>query len=221
MQPDRHPRAFTLIELLVVMGIMAILLGIAIPSVASSRASKLNAGLITLSETLDLARHYAVANNTYVWVLLSPPAGGAATDSSLKVAIVASISGTDSLGWTTSTVTVADTSAPGSDLRLIHPVQHLPTVAIQDTPGVTITRPTATAVPLNQAMKIQIPAGGQLATFTSAVQFTPAGEALTSASMSRYIEVALYPQTGKAASSPDQAVLRIAGITGITSIYRP
>ena len=75
---SRRQRAFTLIELLVVIGIMALVVAfsrLAIEGLSSS--GKFNASLSNVSGILEQGRAYAIAQDTYVWVVFyeySPPA---------------------------------------------------------------------------------------------------------------------------------------------------
>src|SRR5271156_3169623 len=92
-QPKK--RAFSLVEMLVVITTVAILTVVAIPSLMGPTSSgRMNSNLLEISSLLERARQYAIAQNTYVWVVFQP-----ATNSSgmktLTVAIVASNDGTD------------------------------------------------------------------------------------------------------------------------------
>jgi prepilin-type N-terminal cleavage/methylation domain-containing protein len=60
---------FTLIELLVVLGIIAILMVLLAPAFTTTKSgSDVTSAASTIKGTLDTARTYAKANNTYVWV---------------------------------------------------------------------------------------------------------------------------------------------------------
>src|SRR5450432_230376 len=65
-------RAFTLIELLAVMGIMIIMLALLVPSITGIKgASDLTKAAYGVSDFLEQARSYAMANQTYVFVGLA------------------------------------------------------------------------------------------------------------------------------------------------------
>jgi prepilin-type N-terminal cleavage/methylation domain-containing protein len=226
MASKQQAKGYSLVELLVVIAIMAILLGFSSSAVpALLRGDKVSAGISTLNQTLAQARQYAISNNTYVWVLLSPPSTSSSTpDQPLRVAVLASLTGTDCLNWQTTPVSYPSASAPGSQMQMVSTITDLHGVSIQNTPGVTLTStPPSSFASLNESMTINIQYAGQTVPFTYAVQFTPMGEALVSSSMSRYIEFDVYPQhsgSGSPNNSPDQAVLCIAGLTGATTLYR-
>ena len=62
-------QAFTLVELVIVAGIIVLLTVLLRPAFTNMRAAgNLEAAAQEFADTLDQARSYAVANNTYVWV---------------------------------------------------------------------------------------------------------------------------------------------------------
>ncbi len=66
---QRENAAFTLIELLVVMGIIAILMVLIVPAFTNIKSgTDATSAAYTIKGVLDIARTYAKANNTYVWV---------------------------------------------------------------------------------------------------------------------------------------------------------
>ena len=68
--PDAHaPRAFTLVELLVVMAIIVVMLGLIGPVVNGLRGARdITEASYEIMGTLEQARTYAIATNTYVFV---------------------------------------------------------------------------------------------------------------------------------------------------------
>ena len=68
LRRSRHA-AFTLLELLVVMAIIAILMVLVAPAFTNIKTSNdVTTAAYTISGTLEQARNYAMANNTYVYV---------------------------------------------------------------------------------------------------------------------------------------------------------
>ena len=65
-------RGFTLVELLVVIAIIVLLSFLAIPAIQSlGKAGGFTKGVYDMADSLNLARSYAVAQNTYVYVGLT------------------------------------------------------------------------------------------------------------------------------------------------------
>src|SRR5437762_8479124 len=62
-------RAFTLLEMLVVMGIIATLMVLVAPAFTTIKSgTDATSAAYAIKGTLDTARTYAMANNTYTWV---------------------------------------------------------------------------------------------------------------------------------------------------------
>ncbi len=128
-----------MVELLTVIGIMAILTAIAIPAVIGmSDASKITQTAYDIAGTLDQARAYAMANNTYVFVgiaevdaSVSASASPQVTSSStpygrVAIAVVASKDGTP--GYDTSSSSLSSPAwtsySNGANLVAISRLQH-------------------------------------------------------------------------------------------------
>ncbi len=216
LTPNKYKKGFTLNELLLVIAIMAILAGLIAPAIAGG--NRMGDGLGTFGDALELAKEYATGKNTYVWVLVLPTTTGGYPNSA-KVALIASKDGTDSLLFT-STPVVLEAS---TNLELVEKVHVLPSVQILDAPTVTGANFPATdsSDTVMATMDISVGSGGQQTVFTRVIEFTPTGEARTSLSLARYIDLAMSPQLKVGANaSPNQAVLRIAEMTGKTTVYR-
>src|SRR5215831_12872972 len=71
----RHtrPAAFTLMELLVVIAIIAVVTGIALPSIKAFKPQPLNAATTQFLNDLAYARRRAIADHTTVYVAFMPP----------------------------------------------------------------------------------------------------------------------------------------------------
>jgi len=101
-QPRSRHRAFTLIEMLVVIGVISILLVAVIPAFTTRKtADEFTASIYTLKGAFEVARTYAQANNTYVWIGFFEETGGAASttpatpgNGRLVISVVASKDGT-------------------------------------------------------------------------------------------------------------------------------
>lgn len=212
---------FSLVELLSVIGIVTVVAAASLPMVASmTKAQNVNSGVQIVGGVLDQARQYAISKNTYVWVVFNMAATNDPSDYS-SVAILASKSGADSLDWATTKLSFPGTVSPASDLELVGKVRNLASVRFGDAPTVSIgSLPTETAVAF-ATVDIDIVIAGATHTFTKAIQFTPTGEARMSDALNRYMDLALLPLAVPShGEAPNQAVIRVGGITGKTNIYR-
>ena len=122
---------FTLVELLAVMAVVASLTIIAMPAInGPTGARQFTNGLVQIAGTLEQAREYATAQNTYVWVAFYPydPATVTPSDNSgdaLGLVVYASADGTDPVNWSPATVdlgAVGNTTVSGTTLRQVFPL---------------------------------------------------------------------------------------------------
>lgn len=111
--------------------------------------------------------------------------------------------GTDVQGWSPASTPLSG----ASNLEMVGKPLELPLVRVEDG-----TNAAGTLASVN------IVGGSPQQTYTRAVQFTPTGEARVGNSVSRYIDMAILQGTGT--QSPNRAVLRVAGLTGKTSVQR-
>ena len=70
ISPNRRPTAgFSLIELLAVMAVLAMMMALVAPALSSIKGGNdISRSAYDIATTLQEARSYAIANNTYVWV---------------------------------------------------------------------------------------------------------------------------------------------------------
>lgn len=200
--PFSARRGFSLIELLAVMAVMAVLAAASVPAISGlTRGNVMNKNLLVFAGVLEQARQLAISKNTYVWVVLSDPAK---VGDPIKVGQIASRDGTDALAWSSSPLTLS----ASTNLEMVGKPRDLSWVRVENS-----SRPNAGVAMAN----VNIVDGLQGRTYTRAIQFTPTGEARVGASVSRFIDVAILQDTG---NTSNQGVLRIAGLTGKTSVQR-
>jgi prepilin-type N-terminal cleavage/methylation domain-containing protein len=156
-KPKRHGQGngFTLVELLTVLTIVTILAVLATPSIQGlQKAGGFTKSVYDLADSLNLARSYAVAQNTYVYVGLtevdrtqSPAASPQQSGFGRVVfAAVATKDGTSDYsaesGWGYSP-TIGTSSGPGLGLVLVRPAQNFDFLHITSTPFPDGTGPMA------------------------------------------------------------------------------
>ncbi|HSI86233.1 MAG: Tfp pilus assembly protein FimT/FimU [Candidatus Methylacidiphilales bacterium] len=207
-------RGFTLIELVASLAIMMVVAGLSMPYTMSMlRGSTFNLTLINIGQSVDLGRQHAIANNTYTWVLLTEPVE---SDQTMYAAVMESRNGSDTLAWQTSALNIS--ALP--DLRLVVAPAPMPAAKLSDTPESLPNMPdTGASTPGRWGkVNLQVTSGGKILTFTRALQFTPTGQAMTSTTVARYIQMTV---AGKNATASQKAVVLIGGLTGKCQLYRP
>lgn len=222
----RHPshrsrRGFTLVELLTVIAIMALVMGAAVSAVhAIKEAGGVTRAASDITATLDQARSYAMANNTYAFVgFTERDALNAEKEGTgqVLVLVAGSRNGTRDFG------------TAGSNLQELSKIQRLENLRIADSLPTTgnLARP---AVAENYRL-----GNGAFTTegsftargyqFTKIIQFDPRGTASIPSSMPfipQWLEIGLVPARGVAAEGTSNcAALVLDGVTGSTRIYRP
>jgi len=179
----------------------------------------MNQALTEISGLFEGARQYAVANNTYVWVVFDDSPHG--DEDRLLVATLASKTGIELAPWGTD-----DTASGSARTRLLSKVRTFKQVKlsgagvfgsdkISDLPEV----PDA-GDPGDSDFVLRLPGEGE-ENFEKAVEFTPSGEARNAATLIGVIEIGLQPTHGRVADADNVAVIRINGLTGQSTIYRP
>ncbi|XHR28109.1 MAG: Tfp pilus assembly protein FimT/FimU [Chthoniobacteraceae bacterium] len=201
------------------------LFGLVAPALPSlSNSGKTNTAISGIAGTLEQARQYAVAQNTYVWVAFRQNASDA-NGGSLEVVVLASKSGIDPSPW-------ADFgSVPNANIDLIGKIQTYPMAKLGEAGAFTAAQiptlpnisPEVSSInnsPASTAV-FKVNVRGQAVDFGRALQFTPSGEARNTSSPVNVIEFALQAMRGATLESHNIAVFRVNGFTGNTMVYRP
>jgi prepilin-type N-terminal cleavage/methylation domain-containing protein len=220
----QHSAGFTLIELLTVMTIVAILGAASMPALrALASAGNTNKAATGLSQTLELARVYAMANSTYVRVVISEmPAGSGNTTPTLVALTLYSAEGSGS----------GDMAKPEEWPSLGKPLvlhnlkmfdslnANKPDTSLDVTPAGTNVKGTRLA---DFTRRIAGLGSGNL-TFASTIQFSPSGEATVSEDEpARYIKIAIdqpVGQNGSTALEKNPVIVRLSGTNGSISVLR-
>jgi prepilin-type N-terminal cleavage/methylation domain-containing protein len=223
--------AFSLIELLSVMAIIGMLTAAVIPAMNSiKQGSGVSTAAYDISSTLEQARAYAMANNTYVFVGLAEVSGSTAESGAQQagngrvvVAAAGSKDGTRSFGSANSNL------VPLTKLRRFDNVHLANTVPNQNNTSRPVVGDTYRAG--NAAFVAEgtfgwpLTAGSPAYTFSKIIQFDPRGTASVQSSarhLPQWMEIGLVPSRGDTvADNANYAALLLDGVTGSVKIYRP
>ena len=224
----RH--GFTLIELLAVVSIMAILVAFAALGWQNMNSGgRFNKALNEISGILEQGRAYAVAQDTYVWVVLYQ--NMPANNRPLEVFAVAYASndGTDPFNWTGSATMPVPGTMGSTTLRQIAGMYyykglHLQTATLPDAPTGPNVPATIPAAPVFLCTG-HSDSGPVTLSGTSSVywviEFTPTGAAHNGPNPIGSIWLGIQPSFSPTNLDPHNiASLEVNGFTGLTSIYR-
>jgi len=211
----RYATAFSLIELLAVMAVITVVMAAAVPAISGLKSTgNLSSAAYEIAGTLEQARAYAMANNTFVYV------GFAERDQM-----------NDSASGRSQIVMAAMGSKNGS--RTFDPANLSPLTRLRKLPNVrleeglpnsgSMTRPVAQSgyQVANDAFSAEDSFTVSSVTFTKILQFDPRGMASVqsrSTTVPQWMEIGLVGATG---SSADCAAVVVDGVTGVSKIYRP
>ncbi len=214
------PGGFTLVELMVVIAIMTILAGLSVPAInALTKSGQANLTYSKLTETMEQAREYAVAQNTYVWVAFHADTTTPTTGTKLSLLVIASADGTNpTTGWT-------GPVGPGTNFAPISKIQTFGLTELQVPGTVTpATPPTASGQPIytSASFTFNLPVQSSATTLTQAMPFTPTGEArAANGTPVDLVEFDVQPEKGPGVIDPHNgAVFQVSGLTGETRVYR-
>lgn len=210
-------RAFSLTEILVVMGIIAMLATLSLPALNSlSRAGTVNKAIVDLSGTIEVARQYAMANNTYTRVIIAqlPATGARSTPATVAMALYcADGTGGGSIDSTT-------------DWPALRPPLILDNLLVFDSLYTAPSDVNGSKAPsqLGFPTASRKVAGAALS-FTSAIQFGPSGQMADNGSQPvRYVVIACdRPGKPSDTTTPQRRnpfALRIFGQNGLISVLR-
>jgi Tfp pilus assembly protein FimT len=249
-EPTRRRAAFTLVELLVVMAIIILMTALIVPAFTSIRGgSDFGSAAGDISNTMEQARAYAMANNTYVYVgigeyLVTEPSATSprtAGTGQIVLAVVASLDGT--CGYDVNNPSGTLNAAFLTPIDKLHFYNNVHLSDFGSTPPTSgkMARPAVTDVQyrLGNSSSLSVtpfswPLGGSQYNFTKVIQIDPQGvarmqTATNTDSITSYMEIDLQPTHGSLApaSAPEnqnvgnQAAVQLDCMTGATHVYRP
>jgi prepilin-type N-terminal cleavage/methylation domain-containing protein len=239
---------FTLVELLTVLSITAILAVLTVPAIQGLQsAGGFNKSVYAMADSLNLARSYAFANNTYVYVgltevdrtqnpLASPQNPGVGR---VALSVVATTDGTSDVG---------SFSTTGTNLTQVRQIQTFDFFHVASTVFPTVTtgnmaRPanvstTPALIPAASApgTPFSLPLGSTSGsgkynftnTHTQVICFNPQGGVLLNGTAVQWLEIDVQPMVGTVTPAApanvnkgNQAAVIIDGVTGAVNVYRP
>jgi type II secretory pathway pseudopilin PulG len=215
------PSAFTLVELLAVVAAITTLTAVSMPMLRSlSRETSVAKAAANLALTLESARAYAMANNTYVRVALGRCEQG--LSSATAVLCLSSADGSLS----------ADSASDMNDSRkwplLGKPIvlEHLNIYGSEKSFDAVYPNTMGDATPDahgdSQIERFERRLNGLgNVNFSSFIQFNPAGEArVLKTEPVRYIKIAMDREQKGASGKQERFILRLSGINGVVSVLR-
>lgn len=214
-----RPNGFSLVELLTVIGVMSILTALATWSVVGARQSQgASAAILTIESFMDQCHQYAVANNTYVYVGLYQNPSPAASQE-IWLGAVASMDGTDISAGGQSSISVGTSAKPISKLITVTNVALQKAVLFSS--AVNWSSPSG-AIDVSQAGATTVgPFGATQAQLPLAFVFAPDGTASAKGSVASCLTFGVEVASGSTGSHyVNPAVFQIAGLTGVTKVYR-
>jgi len=219
--PVQSSRAFTLVELLTVIAVIGLMMAAVVPAFNGIKgAGDITKAAYDISGTLEQARAYAMANNTYVFVGFAEQDGVDATQPGIGQILVMAMGSNDG------TRSFGGTGTP--NLTALTKLRRIGNMHMEDTlpNSGALTRPVVpdSCRVGNGAFLARdsfVSSGYQ---FKKIIQFDPRGMASIqsdTASVSQWMEIGLVAAKGHtAADAQNCAALVLDGVTGSAKIYR-
>lgn len=217
-------------ELLTVLGIIGVLVTLSVPALRGvSEGTGMMQALTRIGGTLDLARNYAVANNTHTWVAFTENAqsGG---ESMVRVAAFASKTGMN-LNTAEETGGSVLLDFPSDDMDMISPIETIRQVRLDGVVPQENALSSAGAMPrVSEVTELSSATSGlqfrvREVDFKRSIHFRPSGEASVDITVPEVIQLVILPEKVAGTTSEKDklqaSVIRVSGLTGQAIVYQP
>lgn len=213
--------AFTLVEMLTVMAIFGVMMAATLPALNGLRgAGDITRAAYDISETLEQARSYAMANHTYVYVGFSERDSQDAAKAGVGQILLITMGAKDGM---------RGVGSDSSNLLPLTRLRRIENVHMEDQLPQTgaLGRPVVPDI-----LRVGSDSFGNADSFTAAgveftkiIQFDPQGSARVQsnpATIPQWLEIGLVGTRGSTVVNRQNcAALILSGVTGSTKIYRP
>ncbi len=211
---NRTNHAVTLIELIAVMAVISLVASLSITSLTGvGRGQDIRRAIVETSGYLDLARSYAAAKNTYVYVAMDTSGDG------VRLIMFESRTGLDAMNGQSSASLNSN-----ADLAIAKPLLRLEGVGFRDagnsyTPNIA-DRPGNSPESISSNVSVRYDQGGESYNFDRLITFLPTGQIRNGGAFASVMEFGFQEQKDQTIL-PNPAAFQLSGLTGQVRVFRP